>query len=592
MLRGAAARGPVFLIRSYAMRFSFWTSRRNRPGRRQPQTLLNVEQLDQRCLLDAGTGAVYTQTALVSDVPGLAPNFDKNLQNPWGFSETPDGQFRVSANASGLAPIYNAEGEIDGRPITIPVPPGGTPPAAPNGNIRNTTNDFVITEKDRSAPATVLFSTEDGTIVGFNRAVDKTHGIIAADLSQSGAVFKLLAAGTANGANFLYATDFHNGVVDVFDKNFNVVTLSPNQFTDPNIPAGFAPFGVKNINGTLFVTYAKQDAAKHDDVEGVGNGFIDEFDTSGHFLMRFASQGTLNSPIGMAVAPDNFGKFSNALLVGNFGDSRVNAFDFQGHFLGQLSDAQDNPLVLNGGFQETNKKGLWGIAFGNGEDGAATNSLFFAAGINAEKDGLFGKVTVAGEDFGHNGVVVKAPHFYEDYVGPKLAQLNAVAAAGELLPNGNFLFVGVNQGAIDPNVPATYVFGIDRSGTLSTGPFPGRPDIRFDALVVIKLVPGTATTATLIDLTGKNKPVSLPANRIFAAGHEVAVIVSGSALPSTGLPPSQYRFDYWPEDGQPGSTHIASFAPEFNDAQVGVIGEFNGESAFGVLDSFDHRHRR
>jgi len=450
------------------------------------------------------------------------------------------------------------------------VPPGDTSPATPNGNLRNTTDDFVISEGRKSAPATVLFSTEDGTIIGWNPGVDRRHGVIAADLSGSGAVFKLLAAGTVNGANYLYATDFHNGVVDVFDKDFKLITLSPGQFTDPNIPAGFAPFGAKNIGGTLFVTYAKQDADRHDDVEGVGNGFIDEFDTSGHFLMRFASQGTLNSPIGMAVAPDNFGKFSNALLVGNFGDSRVNAFDFQGHFLGPLSDAQGNPLVLNGGFQEADEKGLWGIGFGNGEGGAATNTLFFAAGINAEQDGLFGKVGVVGEDFGRNGVVVKAPHFYEDYVGPRLPQLNAVAAAGELLPNGNFVFVGVNQGAIDPAVPATYVFGVDRNGALPTGPFPDRPDIRFDALVVVKLVPGQATTATVLDLTGQNKPVALPAGTFFAAGHEVAVIVPGSALSSTGLPPSQYRFNYWPEDGKLGAAHIASFAPEYSLAPFAI----------------------
>jgi hypothetical protein len=185
--------------------------------------------------------------------------------------------------------------------------------------------------------------------------------------------------------------------------------------------------------------------------------------------------------------------------------------------------------------------------------------------------GMNGMAPGQDENDGASGVVVKVPHFYEDYVGPKLAQLNAVAAAGELLPNGNFLFVGVNQGAIDPNVPATYVFGIDRNGNLPTGPFPGRPDIKFDALVVIKLVPGQATTATVIDLTGKDKPVTLAAGSFFAAGHVVAAIVPGSALPSTGLPPSQYKFNYWPEDGQPGSTHIASFAPEFHDAQVGVI---------------------
>src|SRR5207253_1578244 len=158
-------------------------------------------------------------------------------------------------------------------------------------------------------------------------------------------------------------------------------------------------------------------------------------------------------------------------------------------------------LVLNGGFHEDDTKGLWGLTFGNGNGGAVTNSLFFAAGIGDENDGLFGKVTVSGEDFGTNGVVVKAPHFYEHYVGPKLAQLNAIAAAGERLPNGNFEFVGVNQGAVDPKVQATYVFGIDRNGKLAVGPFPDRPDIRFDALVVVSVQPGRAPTASVIDLT-------------------------------------------------------------------------------------------
>ena len=515
-------------------------------------------------------GSAYQQTNLVSDVPGLAPTTDPNLQNPWGISQTPDGQFRVADNHAGVATLFNAAGQVVGAPITIPTPPGVTPPAAPNGNVFNTTNDFVISHDGKSAPATVIFSTEDGTIVGFNPKVDKNEGVIAADLSQTGAVFKTLTAGTVNGANYLFASDFHNGTVDVFDKNFQLHTFSEDQFTDPSIPAGFAPFGLKNVNGTLFVTYAKQDAARHDDVAGVGNGFIDEFTLSGQLITRFASQGLLNSPHGIAVAPDNFGQFSNALLVGNFGDSKVNAFDLKtGAFLGQLTDAQGHPLILNGGFQENDTKGLWGLTFGNGNGGAATNSLFFAAGINDENDGLFGKVTVSGEDFGRNGIVVKTPQFYEHYVGPKLAQLNAVAAAGERLPNGDFEFVGVNQGAIDPKVPATYVFGIDRSGKLPAGAFPGRPDIRFDALVVVTLTPGKAPTAIVTDLT-TNKSTSLPRGSVLVRGQAIAVNVPGGLLPSTGLDPAQYRFNYWTKDGGPGATHIASFAPEFNDAQVGT----------------------
>ena len=515
-------------------------------------------------------GSAYQQTNLVSDIPGLAPTTDPNLQNPWGISQTPDGQFRVADNHAGEATLYTANGQIVGKPITIPTPPGVSPPAAPNGNVFNTTSDFVISEGHKSAPATVIFSTEDGTIVGFNPKVDKTEGVIAADLSSTGAVFKTLTAGSVNGANYLYASDFHNGTVDVFDSSFQLHTFSSNQFADPSIPAGFAPFGLKNVNGTLFVTYAKQDAAKHDDVAGVGNGFIDEFTLSGQLITRFASQGLLNSPHGIALAPDNFGQFSNALLVGNFGDSKVNAFDLKtGAFLGQLTDAQGQPLILNGGVQEGDTKGLWGLTFGNGNDGAATNSLFFAAGINDENDGLFGKVTVANEDSGHNGVVVKTPQFYGDYVGPQLAQLNAVAAAGEQQPNGNFEFIGVNQGAIDPKVQATYVFGIDRSGKLPAGAFPGRPDIRFDAVVVVTLTPGQPPAATLTDLTTQ-KTTSLPRGSVLIRGQTVSVQVPASLIPSTGLDPSLFRFDYWTTDGGPVPTHIASFAPEFNDAQVGT----------------------
>jgi uncharacterized protein (TIGR03118 family) len=531
----------------------------------------SVAQLIDQDFFQPVPGATYQQTNLVSDVPGLAPTTDPNLQNPWGVSQTPDGQFRVADNHAGVATLYDADGKIVGQPITIPTPSGVTPPAAPNGNVFNTTSDFVVSRGGKSAPATVIFSTEDGTIVAWNPKITGKQAVIVADLSSTGAVFKTLTPGTVNGANYLFASDFHNGTVDVFDKDFHLVHLA-GSFSDPSIPAGFAPFGLRVVGGNLFGTYALQDAARHDDVAGVGNGFIDEFTLNGQLITRFASQGLLNSPHGIALAPDDFGRFSNALLVGNFGDSRVNAFDLKtGAFLGQLTDAKGNPLVLNGGFKESDPKSLWGITFGNGNHGAANNDLFFAAGINAENDGLFGKVTVNGEDFGKNGVVTKSPHFYEDYAGPKLPQLNAVGAAGELLSDGSFAFIGVNQGAIDPNVAASYVFGIDRSGKLPTGPFANRPDIRFDALVEVNVNPGQATTADVIDLTN-NKTTPLPAGSFTASGRVIAVRVPGSLLPSTGLAPAQYRFNYWPENPDPAlNQQVASFAPEFNDAQVGEI---------------------
>lgn len=172
-------------------------------------------------------------------------------------------------------------------------------------------------------------------------------------------------------------------------------------------------------------------------------------------------------------------------------------------------------------------------------------------------------------DFEHNGTVVQRPMFYEDYVGPRLAQLDAVAATGLLLRDGSFRFVGVNQGVIDPNVRATYVFGVDRSGHLPTGPFPGRPDIRFDATVVIKIVPGQSPTVTVTDLANKTS-TTVPDSDLQISGRKIEVAIAGSLLPSTGLAPSRFRYDFWPEDGLPGSTNIASFAPEFHDIRVGV----------------------
>jgi uncharacterized protein (TIGR03118 family) len=358
------------------------------------------------CLEDRTTPSTgFVESPLVSSVPGLAPNTDPKLINPWGFSETPAGQFRVAANGAGRGILFDAQGEKEGADIIIP-PPTGSPSGAtstPNGVVSNTTPDFVITVNGKSAPAALLFSTEDGTIAGWNPRLSQTRAVIAADRSGGGAVYKLLALGSAGGANYVYATDFHNGAVDVFDKTFARHTFFAGQFTDPNAPAGFAPFGVKSVDGTLFVTYAKQDADRHDDVAGPGNGFIDEFTTDGHFLKRFASGtaagGTLtalNSPIGATLAPAGFGSFGGDLLIGNFGDSHVSAFDPNtGRFLGQLQDTRGHPLVLDAGITgaDGNTKGLWGIGFGNGQGGAGTQTLFFAAGPNDESDGVFGMVT-------------------------------------------------------------------------------------------------------------------------------------------------------------------------------------------------------
>jgi uncharacterized protein (TIGR03118 family) len=357
-----------------------------------------VESLENRHLLSG-----YLQSNLVSDLPNLAATTDSNLLNPWGIAMSPSGPFWVADNGAGVATVYDGVGTPfpPGTPLVVTVQAsknsGASSPAPPTGIVFNGTTDFAVSSGGKSAPAQFIFVTEDGTIAGWNPTVDPKNAVLAVDnanFTLTGPVFKGAALGSNAGGNFLFVTDFRNATIDVFDKNF-VKTRSAGGFTDPSLPAGFAPFNIKNINGQLFVTYAKQDPAKmlHDDLQGAGNGFIDAFDTSGTFLRRFASQGTLNSPWGMAVAPADFGEFSNDLLVGNFGDGRINAFDpTTGTFLGQLSSPGGTPITIG---TATSKVGLWGLAFGNGGTAGSAHTLFFAAGINDEADGLFGALQPA-----------------------------------------------------------------------------------------------------------------------------------------------------------------------------------------------------
>jgi uncharacterized protein (TIGR03118 family) len=342
--------------------------RRTRPG---------LERLEDRCVL---SGA-YLQTNLVSDLPGVAINTDANLVNPWGIVASTTSPFWIADNGAGVSTLYNGSGTPQSLVVTIPPPSGGTPPAAPTGIVFNSTTDFTVSSGGKTGTAAFIFATEDGTISAWSPKVNATNAILEVDNSGTGAVYKGLALGTSAGANFLYATNFNAGTVDVFDKNFKPVSMP---FADPTLPAGFAPFGIRNINGQLYVTYAQQNDAKHDDVAGPGNGFIDVFDTAGHMVKRLDSGGVLNSPWGLAVAPANFGTFSNGLLVGNFGDGLIHAFDpTTGALLGQVQDVHGNAVHIDG---------LWGLNFGNGGSAGATNTLFFTAGINGERNGLFGSL--------------------------------------------------------------------------------------------------------------------------------------------------------------------------------------------------------
>lgn len=309
----------------------------------------------------------YQQTNLVSDIPGLAVNTDPNLVNPWGISFSPTGPFWVSNNGTATSTLYNGSGNI--MPLVVTIPGAGNV----TGQVFNGGSSF---NSDR-----FIFASEDGTISGWRNALGTNAETLIAGSSAS--VYKGLAIGNTGGNNYLYAANFKTGTIDLV-KGTNSAPDLTGTFTDPNIPTGYAPFNIQNLGGRLLVTYALQDTNKEDEVAGAGNGFLNEFDLNGNFIQRLVSQGNLNSPWGLAIAPADFGTFSNALLVGNFGDGKINAFNSTtGTFLGSLNDSNNNPLTIDG---------LWGLTFGNGGNAGKTNELFFAAGINQEVNGLFGKL--------------------------------------------------------------------------------------------------------------------------------------------------------------------------------------------------------
>src|SRR5947207_12228202 len=333
----------------------------------------------------------YVQTNLVSDIPGLAAHTDPNLKNPWGTSVGPGSPIWVSDNHAGVTTLYDGAGNPQPRIVAIPAPPsaGSGAVGAPTGQAFNTfdpaSTDFVISANGKSGPAFFLFATEDGTIAGWNPNVDNGNAVIAVDRSTAtdgagdvGANYKGLALVTTPNGKFIYATSFRFGTVDVFDSHFNLV----NSFTDPTIPAGFAPFGIHNIGGKLFVTFAKQGPGKDDDAARPGNGFVDVFAPNGDLLQRFVSGGKLDSPWAVTLAPAGFGAFGGDILVGNFGNGRINAYDpVSGEFQGTLSRPDGGPVAIDG---------LWGLRFAPATPGAGANNLFFTAGLNHEADGLFG----------------------------------------------------------------------------------------------------------------------------------------------------------------------------------------------------------
>jgi uncharacterized protein (TIGR03118 family) len=323
---------------------------------------------------------VFTVHPLVSDSSATgAAATDASLVNSWGLSAGPTTPWWSANNGTNTSTLYSGTGTK--APLTVAVA------GAPTGTVFNGNSaDFVVSANGQSGAARFLFSTEGGTILGWTPSVNPTTAVVGVDRSNAGAIYKGLAVANDR----LYATDFHNGRVDVFDAAFHPVATTGG-FKDPNVAKGFAPFGIQALGGNIFVTYAKQDAARKDDVAAAGQGFVDEFTPDGQLVASVVNSGKPNAPLnaswGLTLAPSDFGVFGGDLLVGNFGNGRISAYTQRGNkwvYKGQLRGADGAPLVIDG---------LWALGFGNGAAAGPTNTLYFLAGPSDEQHGLFGSIS-------------------------------------------------------------------------------------------------------------------------------------------------------------------------------------------------------
>jgi uncharacterized protein (TIGR03118 family) len=340
----------------------------------------------------AAAEPLFDQTNLVTNRQAANPAqiTDPNLVNAWGISMSSGSPFWVSDNGTGVATLYNVNPNTNATTINslvVTIPPVGT--GTPTGQVFNTNFAGAFNGN------LFLFVSEDGTISGWRGSLGTTAEVLQTASSQN--VYKGTTEATISGHSYLYAANFRAGTIDVLKGDSAAPTL-PGTFTDPNIPSGYAPFNIQNLGGKLYVTYAAQDGAKHDDVPGAGHGFVSVFDTQGNFLGRVGTAGTLDSPWGLAIAPVSFAQFAGDLLVGNFGDGRINAFDLSTDtFVGQLR-------ALNGGALAVD--GLWALTVGNDGMGGSSNKLYFSAGPTGESDGLFGVLTASSTSVPEPGTIL------------------------------------------------------------------------------------------------------------------------------------------------------------------------------------------
>ena len=432
--------------------------------------------------------SAFSMSSLVSDGAVAAATTDANLVNPWGIVFAPGAPAWVANNGTQTSTLYDGTGNKVA--LTVSLPAGLNGSADATGIVFNSSGtDFVVTKAPNSAPARFIFDGEGGTIVGWSPTVDATNAVIAYDDGAGGAVYKGLAIANDGTANHLYATDFHNGKVDVFDSNFAKVAVAGG-FTDPTLPAGYNPFGIQavQIGGTtrIVVAYAKKDPASNDELQGAGFGLVDVFDTAGTLVTHLVPVGDkLNAPWGLALAPANVGTLSNALLVGNFADGVIHGYDpVTGAFIGTLEDSTGAPIAT---------PGLWGIAFGNGAHNQPTTTLYFAAGIADEADGLYGRI-----DLGATAPDIVAPTVA--LTAPAAGAVSGtVAVTANAADNVGVASVEFFAGATSLGVDTTAPYSVNWDTTATAN---GNVNVT----AVAKDAFGNSTTSAAVAVTVTNVP--------------------------------------------------------------------------------------
>jgi uncharacterized protein (TIGR03118 family) len=329
----------------------------------------------------------YIVRNLTSDIPDLADYTDPNLKGAWGISESGGSPFWISDAGSGLSTLYTSTGSPVSLVVTIPPSKAGGTTGIPTGTVYNSdTTGFAVTAGN---PASFIFDTLDGTISGWNKTVNAAAALVMVDNSGSGAVYTGLAIGTNGSNTYLYAANLNSGKIDVFDSTYSPVTL-PGAFQDTTLPAGYAPFNIQNLAGNLYVAYGLQNTGKNFVVPAAGNGYVDVYSTAGTLVTRLISGGQLNAPWGLAIASSGFGAYAGDLLVGNFGDGTINAFNpTTGAYIATLNDVYGAPIVI---------PNLWALQVGNGGSGGDANAVYFTAGIPGPDNmthGLLGRLQAA-----------------------------------------------------------------------------------------------------------------------------------------------------------------------------------------------------